>query len=614
MISRIKRPLRVFVVWDKDFQDGYTYANLLYSELNRSINTPSQKGIGIPIEYVNQDFNLDIQTLEQNEMNVVIFLIDDNFVYNQEFWTPILTDIDNYTVTKKLVMPINIDANPFKVFKVFTSKNYVTLPVTNKKEYFQFTMTYEISRALNMISNEKKDIKLFLSHSKSTGDTLVRKIKNEIDMNTKLTTFYDNHDIPHGERFDMVIEDEIQGTIVIGFLTDGFSSREWCVKELILAKEYSCPIILLDFYEEGEKRLFPYIGNCRIIRVNPKHIRYYSLLTMIMLENIKIVYYKLHTEYLIRLLEIESENYSIMSSHPELLTVSKHKDDGAIYVYPEPPVIIDEMELIKRINKKNIYVTPLLFYMISKYRKNNLHSLNVGVSISYEEKGKNHIENLKLQDVMLNITRYFLACNINIHYAGDPNYNSEFSFTNLMNDVAEVLHKDFNPNQKLLYMYFTPTISKSTRKSKVNQISLNSNIIRLDDAGEYDDLNELSSVRYKLVNNVDAQIFLGGALEGYEGVMPGVIEEYKMSSKKNNAIFLIGGFGGATKRIISLLKNEIALVDIHDYESGIFETGLGELKNGLSDFDNDLLFTSKDSDVIISLILKGLSNLRRENK
>lgn len=614
MINRIKKPLRVFIFWDKGFQDGYVYASLLYTELNRSLENPSQKGIGIPIEYVNQDLIFDAQTLEQNEMNVIIILIDDNFVFNQEFWNPILDDIDKYNATKKLVIPINIDANPFRVFRVFTSKNYVTLPKTNKKEYFQFTMTYEILRALNMLSNEQKDIKLFLSHSKSTGNTFVRRVKKEIDQNTKLSTFYDSHDIPHGERFDIVIDDEIQGTIVIGFLTDGFSSREWCAKELILAKEYSCPIILLDFYEEGEKRLFPYIGNCRIIRVNPKNIRYYRVLTMIMLENIKTEYYKIHTEYLIKLLEIEAKNYKIMSSYPELLTVSKHNDDGTIYVYPEPPIIMDEVKLIRRINKKNIYVTPLLFYMNSKYRKNNLNGLNVGVSISYDEKGKNHIENLKLQDVMLNITRYLLTCNINIHYAGDPNYKSEFSFTHLMNDVAEIIHKDLSPDRKYLHMYFTPTIFKNTKMSKVNQISLNSNIIRLDDDEEYDESNELSAVRDTLINNVEVQIFLGGALEGYKGVMPGVIEEYQMSSRKRNAIYLIGGFGGATKRIISLLNNEISLEDVHDFESGILETGMKDLRNGLGELDNELLFTSKDSDVIISLILKGLSNLRREIK
>jgi hypothetical protein len=52
--------------------------------------------------------------------------------------------------------------------------------------------------------------------------------------------------------------------------TDAYSSRAWCRREVLRAKELMVPMVVLDATRRGPSRAFPYLGNARIITMPPE--------------------------------------------------------------------------------------------------------------------------------------------------------------------------------------------------------------------------------------------------------------------------------------------------------------------------------------------------------
>ncbi len=147
---------------------------------------------------------------------------------------------------------------------------------------------------------------------------------------------------------------------------------------------------------------------------------------------------------------------------------------------------------------------------------------------------------------------------------------------------------------------------------------------------------------------IEAAILLGGKVTNSKGFCPGLIEEGVNAMRKRIPVFLLGGFGGATRVLTDALdsKNEIArskvLNDAFDRcedsprfdaisrglehcplpegipspaklreDAGEFFKAQGgdiekTLRNGLSAAENRILFRSTDSLEIARLILEGL--------
>ena len=143
----------------------------------------------------------------------------------------------------------------------------------------------------------------------------------------------------------------------------------------------------------------------------------------------------------------------------------------------------------------------------------------------------------------------------------------------------------------------------------------------------------LLKMRKQMEADTNARVILGGRSSGFNGFMPGVIEEFIQSSMTGHPIYLLGGFGGAASIITSLIKKEKSVEDVKmeackepryadfmtfcrdqgiDMGYGklkeIVEKGIDCLNNGLENEDNDILFQSTDVIEIVGLIIKGLKN------
>ena len=132
----------------------------------------------------------------------------------------------------------------------------------------------------------------------------------------------------------------------------------------------------------------------------------------------------------------------------------------------------------------------------------------------------------------------------------------------------------------------------------------------------------LTSMRRYMAENTHGRIFFGGKREGFQGDMPGLVEEAVVALEVGQPVYLAGGFGGVTMDIVQalgvddgswfparpdvagpderLLKGLDMLADIRKQESWV------GLENGLSDEENRELAASHRPSEIAALISLGL--------
>lgn len=72
-------------------------------------------------------------------------------------------------------------------------------------------------------------------------------------------------------------------------------------------------------------------------------------------------------------------------------------------------------------------------------------------------------------------------------------------------------------------------------------------------AADVDPAFALTAMRRHVTASCDARVVVGGRLSGYQGTMPGVIEEALLSLKARRRLYVAGGFGGGAAAIARAL-------------------------------------------------------------
>ncbi len=117
----------------------------------------------------------------------------------------------------------------------------------------------EVAQAIaQFVQPEKSRLKVFLSHTKRGGpvddpNVLVHRVR-ELILDTKLADFFDAHDLQPGTDWSAKLLAEAAGSSMLTIRTDHYASREWCQKEVVVAKRAGMPIVILDALSHGEER------------------------------------------------------------------------------------------------------------------------------------------------------------------------------------------------------------------------------------------------------------------------------------------------------------------------------------------------------------------------
>jgi SLOG cluster2 len=132
----------------------------------------------------------------------------------------------------------------------------------------------------------------------------------------------------------------------------------------------------------------------------------------------------------------------------------------------------------------------------------------------------------------------------------------------------------------------------------------------------------LSAMRQHITNRCDARVIVGGKLRGYQGKMPGVLEEANLSVNASQPLYVAGGFGGAAAAVaIALGRTDDEPVPpgypdgIDDHgdllaEIAAAERAAGGANDGLDGSQRPQLAWSHRPGEIASLVVLGLGRAR----
>ncbi|MBN8196861.1 hypothetical protein [Thalassospira povalilytica] len=106
-----------------------------------------------------------------------------------------------------------------------------------------------VNRLTAFISHTKR-------HSHTEGedvDALVGLVR-EVISQTRLNDFFDANDLQPGRDWDRELKEKSGTSAMLAIRTDLYSSREWCQREISIAKTHGMPVVMIDAIGFGEER------------------------------------------------------------------------------------------------------------------------------------------------------------------------------------------------------------------------------------------------------------------------------------------------------------------------------------------------------------------------
>ena len=184
------------------------------------------------------------------------------------------------------MLPIALDGAALQLAPGLNDVSFVRLDVRKGNERERHLVLHIAVRALRALQDlpqaggkpvdELPDIpvRLFISHAKADlpkdpaamAEGPVKAILATLGQ-LPVQGWYDSAKIPPGGRFPEEIQNGVlNSSALVTVLTDNWSSREWCRREVLEAKLAARPLILVDALEARVIRLFPYLGNAMTLR------------------------------------------------------------------------------------------------------------------------------------------------------------------------------------------------------------------------------------------------------------------------------------------------------------------------------------------------------------
>lgn len=669
-MTSYKPPLSVIFVWHPVDTKVISIVEHCFSLLSRDVNKPFSRSMNLPI-FFRTTFKKGVPSeIDISSNKTIIFIFISQEVVSNDSWVTYIKGIPKGENVN--IIPIAIDETAFVLNEIFENKNFIRAYDFEElflKEYMFIAITHEIYRFALNDSFDKTSVgkdsalKIFISHAKDgkNGIKLAKALKDFID-NSTIRNFFDATDIAPGYKFDDEIVNHIKGSTMVAIHSDAYSSRYWCQREILSAKEHNRPIIAVDTLEDFEDRRFPFASNVPgvHVHVNGEPIKkdLLRILSSALLETVRFFYSKILLE------EFKNADWikpdvEIRSRPPEVSDIEKILlSDGSsincihkFIVYPEPPLYTEELSFLSKLGIK--LSTPLTFDLCS------LQGKNIGISLSEPSEEELTIigqSSAHLVQLSQDIARHLLTRCATLIYGGDLRENgfTEFIFNEAQALQARLQSQSIHINNYISWpIYNNDSIDIKNWKAKYRPVA---RMVEVPPPTDVSDLipskdtflppiNKenlfvwsrcLTEMRNKMIKNCDVRICAGGRHFGYKGRMPGVLEEIILAVEMKRPLFLLGGFGGVTASVCKLIKSGIfpkeltldwqiqnnsgykELLDFClsrdiqysvDYNLIADFIKSSDLNNGLSEEDNHKLFTTPFIEEALHLIFKGLKSL-----
>ena len=641
----IEAPLSVYLLFHTENSEGHEVYERLYKLLCRDSGEPFFDGLDIPVFFCSGSDSHCINSIDTSRSKtIVILILVDKKMYICNAWRSFIETIpqgDNI-----LICPIQQYENAFDFTEDIEYIQFISLStfsVLNNWSEFKNRLFDCLIRAIS--PNPKKKLKIFISHSKKDKDGLGRanaeSLRDYLRKETKQDSFYDVNDIVDGSRFDSQIENAIQESLLIILFTNTYSSREWCRRELLTAKQHRVPAIVV-FMVNGEiDRIFPYIGNIPSTIYNDDWRPILNLLFRTALD-------QYHEQLLLS--GIADNDTDILPFSPEALSLSIIDSHKQNVLYPEPPLGPEELSILKAIRNNTSFYSPMQYCA----RTVDLKEKKIGISVSEsEDLASLGIGPTMLRDLTVELSRHILIAKGRMVYGGDLRKDG---YTELFKELSFQYGQFEKKDSSHIYFedFLSWPISTQLDEDIVaDYIHNRVRLVKVEPAPECitavdvsqflppDSVRNLflwgkslTKMRLEMEEAISARILVGGRSFGFKGRMAGLLEEFKFAKEYKHPIFLLGGFGGIANMICQAITKTISsdvffssaarrtdyLELVHYYAdqgdpidySWLDNLTFSDLRNGLTDKENKRLFCSTNIMEIVSYVIKGLSNTLKD--
>jgi len=677
MRNRLKiPPLLVHLIFHPDS----TLARGLAMDIHRALNDdPALPGLKVPTRFACEDgtgFPPAILDLEEAERSVVVVLADDKVVIEpaevpsgRKLWSEFVADIfETCKDSKNRLIPVQLSENVYPLDERMSGASFLRAYRQQPENLSSWTIRALVVEICRFLHGDKRGLRLplrlFLSHAKhdiTESPHVFNEVVEHLKSTEPVETWVDSAKIPGGSLFAEEIEDGVRDSALLALVTKSYSSREWCRREMLIAKRHQRPLVVVDASEGVEIRSFPYGGNTPRIRWSEGGAR--DTVDLLLKETLR------HQHSLLVLDKSKREGDFVLASPPEPTTVSR-SPKGSTILYPDPPIGDEEEEELEELGRD--LVTPL-----QRAGDGRLLS-GKRILISVSESGDSIRYGLTedhLNATLLEISRQLLVRGAVLEYGG---HLGAEGYTVALFDMARKHNatSGLPPAERIINDIGWPlpferlpeeVRAKYQRQAKFRRIRRPEGISHLEPETFIEEPSFFPAStperRYAWARGMTemrrfqaeesgavARIVIGGKVgptvtatpdgmkteKWYSGRIPGVIEEVLISLRAGQPVFLVGAFGGAAGAVIDLLERKErpdftweyqkraphaeTMREIYDSEGVNFEEydsmtdwfrsfGVNSLSdlNHLNMKENRELFACRDVSRITELLLVGLT-------
>ena len=611
----MQTPLSVYLLIDKNNRLASEIFNRFYTLLCRDVEKPLSDGLDIPVYLISNDENGEIKSIdfEQSEKNAIFFFADMAVYLGDTKWRDYILKLKKQIEGGAPAVLYSVKQFEYATDLSFIKKDQMIIPPNDDIIAGWDEVSSHIYDCLirYMKDMTQDKLKLFISHAKRDGLVVAENLRNSLRSKTKLDSFFDKNDIIEGVDFEKQIKENVKSSLLMVLDSDAYGTRQWCQKEILCAKKYGVPIVVVDMHSDVITRTFPYMGNVPSVRLNDDNLD--SAINLLLRTGLRYEYQK---NYLTRIVKEgnDDDDFDILSYQPELLDMHMLEKNNVLY--PEPPVSEEERRILNS-TKKN-FITPL--------EKEGLLLDGEFISISVSNTNENRPDEIMLRDMVVEISRYILNAGSKIIYGGS---GSRDGYVNLFSQISEKYGKikiesegkDLPEDEAYIYNYYAwpyMNVLSDDDMAYLKHCHLCAQQIypdgiseeqkRLipstqDEEGKMQIISSLSHMRDVRCREARAFIIVGGKTKGSLTPIPGILEEYIKARATKKPIYLLGGFGGEAALISkSVISRETIIKSIRDdtYES---------LNNGLNKEENMRLLLSTNVFEIIRLIISGMKKV-----
>ena len=677
--------LLIYVVWHPTFERGQKLAENIYAHFSRDPGRTNARGIGIPVFFRSAAVSAGQVppriAVDAAQHTAIIVLVDPQMVID-DGWETYVDDLWNQAGAapdRHRLFPVAFDDTAYQLSPQIGAVNYIRLQGQSAEAGVGFLLnrlTNELGRLLtqrptlaSFETEATKDtsppkMRLFISHAKLDGEKTALVLRDYIHKNLALDTFFDAIDIAAGFSFENEINAGIDTAAFAVVHTDAYASRVWCQHEVIRAKRHGRPIVVVHAIEEGEARSFPYIGNVPTIRwraEDPPRVE--AVVGLVLREVLRTEYFQQHFDDLKKLFDVPATVRALPRA-PELLTclaLRADKNKVPYFVYPDPPLAKQELDLLTELDPNLRLTTPTLLFakpseplaLAGKNLEKAAAGWRIGLSISDSVDlplrgfGPAH-----LRDAASEFARFLLAAGATLAYGGDLRQGG---FTEVLFELLTAYRAISGEAVDAIQSYLAWPIHldlDATQRARLKNTACFHPIeppanLGVDPATKVPPTTpedrvawarSLTAMRERMNAEIHARLLLGGQARGL-GKYPGLAEEALLALRAGKPVYLIGAFGGCAEAIIEALRGNKPTAFTLDYQvadsvsgesielynsqlpasgepidykalTAEFEGfGIAGLNNGLDAAENERLLRTVNLPEMIALVLRGLGRL-----